>query len=119
MNTKTTTARTRDAGAEAIVLSGSTARDRRTRVSEVDFHVIGASSVRVADLPAGVDLYADDVNRFWSNLRRGDDFAHWSVWYQVESIDLRIGQVVWSDTVRRPPAPWKQGRSGSEITCIG
>src|ERR1700712_1125113 len=43
--------RARDAGAVAMVLSGSTARGRRTRVSDVDYHVIGATSLRVTDLP--------------------------------------------------------------------
>jgi len=73
--------RARDAGAAAMVLSGSTARGRRTGVSDVDYHVIGASSLRVTDLPADIDLYADEVDRFWTKLRKGDDFAHWSVWY--------------------------------------
>lgn len=31
-------------GAKAVVLSGSTARGHRTRVSDLDYHVIGASS---------------------------------------------------------------------------
>jgi predicted nucleotidyltransferase len=73
--------RARDAGAAAMVLSGSTARGSRTRVSDVDYHVIGATSLRVTDLPADMDLYADNVDRFWAKLRKGDDFAHWSVWY--------------------------------------
>src|SRR3954452_16072902 len=44
--------RARDAGAAAMVLSGSTARGRRTGVSDVDYHVIGATSLRVTDLPS-------------------------------------------------------------------
>lgn len=73
--------RARDAGASAVVLSGSTARGRRTQVSDLDYHVIGVSSLRVSDLPADIDLYADETDRFREKLRRGDDFAHWSVWY--------------------------------------
>jgi predicted nucleotidyltransferase len=82
--------RARDAGAAAMVLSGSTARGRRTRVSDVDYHVIGATSLRVADLPADIDLYADDVDRFWAKLRKGDDFAHWSVWYGCVLFDSGV-----------------------------
>ena len=73
--------RAQDLGAHALVLSGSTARGRRTEVSDLDYQVIGPSPPRVADLPADIDLYADDMERFQAKLRAGDDFAHWSVWY--------------------------------------
>lgn len=82
--------RAQDAGAAAMVLSGSTARGRRTRVSDVDYHVIGATSLHVTDLPADIDLYADDVDRFWAKLRKGDDFAHWSVWYGCVLFDSGV-----------------------------
>lgn len=73
--------RAQNLGANALVLSGSTARGRRTQVSDLDYQVIGPSRPWVVDLPADIDLYADDVDRFWAKLRAGDDFAHWSVWY--------------------------------------
>lgn len=88
--TETVLERARAAGAEAVVLSGSTARGRRTRVSDLDFHVIGASSLRVADLPQDIDLYADEVDRFWKKVREGDDFAHWSVWYGCVLFDSGV-----------------------------
>jgi predicted nucleotidyltransferase len=78
------------AGAEAIVLSGSTARGRRTRVSDLDYHVIGPSSLRVADLHWDIDLYADETARFWAKIREGDDFAHWSVWYGCVLFDSGV-----------------------------
>lgn len=78
------------AGAEAVVLSGSTARGRRTRVSDLDYHVIGATSLRVSDLPEDIDLYADEVDRFWAKVREGDDFAHWSVWYGCVLFDSGV-----------------------------
>jgi predicted nucleotidyltransferase len=79
--TATVQERALDAGAEAVVLSGSTARGRRTPVSDLDYHVIGVPGLQVADLPEDIDLYADEVERFWMKLKDGDDFAHWSVWY--------------------------------------
>jgi predicted nucleotidyltransferase len=82
--------RSRAAGAEAVVLSGSTARGHRTRVSDLDYHVIGASSLDVADLSQEIDLYADEVDRFWRKLREGDDFAHWSVWYGCVLFDSGV-----------------------------
>jgi predicted nucleotidyltransferase len=82
--------RARSAGVAAIVLSGSTARGRRTLVSDLDYHVIGTASLRVADLPADIDLYADEVDRFWAKLKDGDDFAHWSVWYGCVLFDSGV-----------------------------
>jgi predicted nucleotidyltransferase len=82
--------RARSAGAAAVVLSGSTARGRRTSVSDLDYHVIGIPSLQVADLPEDIDLYADELNRFWAKLRDGDDFAHWSVWYGCVLFDSGV-----------------------------
>lgn len=102
--------RARAAGAEAVVLSGSTARGRRTRVSDLDYHVIGVPSLSVADLPQDIDLYADEVDRFWAKLRQGDDFAHWSVWYGCVLFDSGVmrdaaafvaDQDVWPDPDRK------------------
>jgi predicted nucleotidyltransferase len=78
------------AGAEAVVLSGSTARGHRTRVSDLDYHVVGASSLRVDDLPEDIDLYVDEVDHFWAKLREGDDFAYWSVWYGCVLFDSGV-----------------------------
>jgi hypothetical protein len=79
-------------------------------VSDVDYHVIGATSLRVTDLPADIDLYADDVDRFWAKLRKGDDFAHWSVWYGCVLFDSGVmheaaayvaQQNAWPDPIRK------------------
>lgn len=72
--------RCRECGAEALVLTGSTARGRRTAVSDLDFHVIG-DRPEVADLPEEIDVYADDATTFAAKLKAGDDFVHWTVWY--------------------------------------
>jgi hypothetical protein len=79
-----------EAGAEALVLSGSTARGRRSRVSDLDFHVIGTASLQVSDLHGDVDIYVDEVDRFWAKLQQGDDFAHWSVWYGCVLFDSGV-----------------------------
>lgn len=63
--------RARPAGAAAVVLSGSTARGRRTSVSDLDYHVIGIASLQVTDLPEDIDLYAEELDRFWAKLRDG------------------------------------------------
>ncbi len=88
--TKAVRERAQEAGASAFVISGSTARGRRTEVSDLDYHVIGTSSLRVADLPADIDLYADEIDLFRAKLRKGDDFAHWSVWYGCVLFDSGV-----------------------------
>ena len=78
--TATVEARSRDAGAHALILSGSTARARRTRVSDLDYHVIGGRP-EIGHPAEDVDLYCDDAKSFMAKLRSGDDLVHWSVWY--------------------------------------
>jgi hypothetical protein len=74
-------ARARRANAQALVLTGSTARGRRTEVSDLDYHVIGKERIDLAILPAEIDLYRDEHWRFKKKLEDGDDFAFWSVWF--------------------------------------
>jgi len=76
--TATVEARSRELGADALVLTGSTARGRRTAVSDLDYHVIGAQP-RADDLPAEIDLYCDEPAELIAKLERGNDFAHWTI----------------------------------------
>jgi hypothetical protein len=102
-------ARSRELGAEALILSGSTARGRRTCISDLDYHVIGARPL-VNDLPEDIDLYTDTPASFEQKLRTGDDFAHWSVWYGCVLFDsgvVRAGAMtiarddLWPDPARK------------------
>jgi predicted nucleotidyltransferase len=70
--------RARRLGAAAVVLTGSTARGRRSAVSDLDYHVIGACP-DLGDLRAEIDLYCDRPAELMDKLERGDDFAHWTV----------------------------------------
>jgi hypothetical protein len=78
--TRAIEARAHALGAEALVLTGSTARNRRTKVSDLDYHVIGAKP-DVEGLPADIDLYSDSPDEFLAKLFKGDDFAHWTLRY--------------------------------------
>jgi predicted nucleotidyltransferase len=80
----------KEAGALAFVLSGSTARGRRTQISDLDYHVIGVSSLEVTNLPGDIDLFTDDVDRFQTKLRHGDDLTHWSIWYGCVLFDSGV-----------------------------
>lgn len=89
--TATVEARSRAVGARALILSGSTARARRTRVSDLDYHVIG-SRPNIGDPAQDIDLQCDDAETFMAKLRAGDDLVHWSVWYGCVLFDDGVVQ---------------------------
>lgn len=65
-------------GASGFALTGSTARKRRTAISDLDYHVVGRRP-NVSDLPGDVDVVATSAVRFRSRLIEGDDFAQWTL----------------------------------------
>lgn len=67
-----------DARARALALTGSTARGRRTEISDLDFHLVG-SRPDLSALPGDVDLVVDSLDRFQRRLSEGDDFVQWTV----------------------------------------
>ncbi len=118
--TATVEERSRTAGARALVLSGSTARARRTRVSDLDYHVIGPTPT-FEDSREDVDLYCDDAARLASKLRSGDDFVYWSVWYGCILFDDGVLHAAamyaargdaWPDATRK----WHQTRNALYFT---
>ncbi|HYI99224.1 MAG TPA: hypothetical protein VEX36_06030 [Thermoleophilaceae bacterium] len=76
--TRTLMERALESGADGLALTGSTARDRRTAISDLDYHVVG-SRPRHHDLPDEVDIYAGDSNSFWQKLHSGEDFVQWTL----------------------------------------
>ncbi len=78
-------------GASGFALTGSTARKRRTAISDLDYHVIGKRP-DVSDLPGDVDVVATSATRFRSRLIEGDDFIHWT---------LRCGCILYDAGVMR------------------
>lgn len=89
--TKTIVRRALALGAKAVALTGSTARDRRTDMSDLDYHVVGRRP-KVDDLPGDVDVYAGGAEHFWSKLRAGDDFVQWT---------LRFGCILYDSGIFR------------------
>ncbi len=78
-----------EAGAEAFALTGSTARNRRTYSSDLDYHVVGPRP-RHTDLEDEVDVYVGDADQFWSKLRAGDDFVQWTLRFGLVFFDTGI-----------------------------
>lgn len=102
-------ARSHELGADALVLTGSTARNRRTRVSDLDYHVIGGKP-DVEGLPSDIDLYSDEPDAFLAKLFKGDDFAHWTLRYGCVLFDngvlrraanVAIEHDLWPDSERK------------------
>jgi hypothetical protein len=85
------TTRARESRAQALLLTGSTARGTRTAVSDLDYHLIGESIV-TDDLSGELDLHVVPATLLRTRLREGDDFAHWS---------LRFGCVVFDEGIVR------------------
>lgn len=76
--TDTVVERAMHADAQAVALTGSTARAKRTAISDLDYHVVGVRPA-VNDLPADVDIYAGTSDALWAKLDAGDDFIHWTL----------------------------------------
>ncbi len=76
--TETLRERARESGASGFALTGSTARARRTKISDLDYHVIGKRPPH-NDLPDDVDVYATDEIGMWRKLNEGDDFIQWTL----------------------------------------
>lgn len=83
--------RARGGGALGLVLSGSTARGRRTEISDLDYHLIGAA-IDTDDLSGELDLHVLTLGTLRQRLLAGDDFIQWS---------LRFGCVVFDSGVLR------------------
>ncbi len=65
-------------GARGVALTGSTARAKRTMISDLDYHVVGARP-DVQDLPADVDIYVSPPEKMRAKLQQGDDFVQWTL----------------------------------------
>lgn len=76
-------------GAHAVAITGSTARNGRTEISDLDFHVVGRRP-RYDDLPDEVDIYAGPPEHFWTKLRSGDDFVQWTLRFGCLLFDTGI-----------------------------
>jgi len=102
-------ARARDADARGLVLTGSTARGRRTEVSDLDYHLVG-ESIDTRDLSAELDLHVLSAEELTAALLAGDDFIQWSIRFGLvlfddgtlhEAARLIVEERLWPDVVRK------------------
>jgi len=83
----TVVARAQQAEVHGLVLSGSTARGKRTVISDVDYHVVGRK-LDTTDLSPELDLHVLSREELEADVMAGDDFIQWS---------LRFGRVIFDD----------------------
>lgn len=76
-------------GAEAVALTGSTVRARRTAMSDLDFMVVGVRP-ELSGVHEDVDVYAASAKAFWERLLAGDDYIQWT---------LRFGCILHDDGI--------------------
>jgi hypothetical protein len=76
-------------GAEAVVLTGSTVRARRTVMSDLDFMVVGERP-DCSGVHEDVDVYAASATAFWERLLARDDYIQWT---------LRFGWILHDDGI--------------------
>ncbi|MEA2222133.1 MAG: hypothetical protein QOH83_509 [Solirubrobacteraceae bacterium] len=80
-------ARAQQVDARALILSGSTARGRRTEISDLDYHLVG-NKIATRDLSFELDLHVLSREEIRTKILDGDDFIQWS---------LRFGRIVFDD----------------------
>lgn len=98
--TDETLARSRAAGAVSFVLTGSTALERRTKLSDLDFYVVGPRPA-LPSTDEDLDVYAVDLAGFKHRLAKGDDYLHWT---------LRFGLILYD----AGPLRWALGRTADD-----
>ncbi len=76
-------------GAEAVALTGSTVRAKRTTGSDLDFMVVGERP-DLGGVHEDVDVYVAGAEAFWERLLAGDDYILWT---------LRFGCVLHDDGI--------------------
>jgi hypothetical protein len=97
------------AGAEGVAITGSTARGRRTPISDVDFLVVGPRP-RLDDLTMEVDVRALRRDEVMPRLEAGDEYLQWAlrfgcivrdtgVFREAAQVVLRTG--AWPDAERK------------------
>jgi hypothetical protein len=77
--------------AQAVALTGSTVRERRTAISDLDVMIVGQRP-DLAGVGEDVDVYAAGTNAFWERLMAGDDYIQWT---------LRFGWILHDDGILR------------------
>jgi hypothetical protein len=125
--TVTVMTRALELGAEGLALTGSTARRRRTIISDLDYHVIGRRP-DLSDLPGDIDVIATSAERLRSQLIEGDDFVQWTLRYGCilydtgvmrEGVRLIVDEQLWPSSDRKLRAVADHRREVERLIAMG
>ena len=86
-------ARSRAKRARSFVLTGSTALEARTHVSDLDFYIVGPKPA-LPESEEELDVYSISEDEFRWRILAGDDYAHWTVRFGLVLHDL--GPIDWA-----------------------
>jgi hypothetical protein len=120
-------ARALDLGAEGLALTGSTARRRRTAISDLDYHIIGLRP-DLSDLPGDIDVVATSAERLHKQLIEGDDFAQWTLRYGCilydtgvmrEGLRLIVDEQLWPSSARKLRVLADHRREAERLIAMG
>jgi hypothetical protein len=116
-----------DLGAKGLALTGSTARRRRTVISDLDYHVIGRRP-DLSDLSGDIDVVATSAGRLRKRLIEGDDFAQWTLRYGCilydtgvmrEGVRLIVDEHLWPSGERKLRALTDHRREVERLIAMG
>jgi hypothetical protein len=121
------TDRARESGAQALLLTGSTARGTRTTISDLDYHLVG-ESIATDDLPEELDLHVVSAEKLSERLRDGDDFTQWSLRFGLivfdrgvirQAVQVITEQRLWPDPSRKLEQAEKSLRIARAMVASG
>ena len=85
-------------GADAVALTGSTARGRRTAESDLDLHIVGARPA-LDDVGVELDVYATTAEVLTQRLHAGDDYVQWTLRFGCVLFDRGVLRLAACETV--------------------
>jgi hypothetical protein len=103
--------RARETGAHSLILSGSTARGRRTTLSDLDYHLVG-DKIPTRDLSTELDLHVLSPDKLTAEILEGDDFIQWSIRFGLLLFD--DGTVLGAARLIAEEMPWPNDRRKAE-----
>jgi len=115
------------AKADALVLTGSTARQARTEISDLDYHLVGPP-LEVGDLPPDLDLHVVSPDELTARLQEGDDFTQWSLRFGCVIFDTGVvreciaaieAHEMWPDVTRKAEQARKSLRTARAMVESG
>ena len=105
-------------GSEGVALMGSTARGRRTPISDIDFLVVG-SRPGLDDLPMEIDIRALHRDEVLRRVRSGDEYLQWALRFGCIVHDTGVLRQAAQAVLRTGSWPDAERKRGHAQTLLG